>query len=333
MSADFISDLDVVDPETVEQTGPNYPVAQWLNGDPKMAAAGGVAHTGGVILPTKYVDDAVAPAPGWTRATVAFSNGKAEMVLAARNPRLAVIRTRFRWFVVASGVTTYYPRSGYVANAGMRGHVQALCAVYGYDFPIVVTFKGKASQEFERLLKDFGQKVGEAAVKAARQKAGSPASQFPRFAFYMRLAPGPHIKAGQRGQESIVTPPMMELPSVISDDYLGKIYVGRERLIELQGIYHAAAEWVAAWDRPGAEEEAQDAPPPADPDTGEVLDMADNRLMSEVQALAALKAHKIDAGVLRQALQSAHGSYKYDPERDTAIVRMILANKTEEIPF
>jgi hypothetical protein len=298
MSADFISDLDIVDQATVETTAPAYPVAQWLHGDPKtpapssgagVAPSGGVAHTGGIILPAKYLDDSVAPAPGWTRTTVAFSSGKSEAVLAAPKPRLAVIRTRFRWFVTYNGVTTFYPRSGYVAESGMRGHVQALCGVHGFDFPIVVTFKGKASQEFERLLRDFSQKVQEAAYRLTRERSaaagvspnGHPAPQddlpqrgsvgvrrgnrFPRFAFFMRLAPGPHIKVGQKGQESIITPPVLELPSVIGDEYLSKIYVGRERLVELQQIYHDAAEWASAWDRPGAEETIDEHEPEAQP--------------------------------------------------------------------
>src|SRR5258706_6364022 len=200
MSADFISDLDIVDQSTVETSAPAYPVAQWLHGDPKMAGAGGVAHTGGIILPAKSLDDSVAPASGWTRTTVAFSSGKSEAALAAPKPRLAVIRTRFRWFVTYNGVTTFYPRSGYVAESGMRGHVQALCGVHGFDFPIVVTFKGKASQEFERLLRDFSQKVQEAAHRLSREKgaaarvSGTTPNRFPRFAFYMRLAAGPHVK-------------------------------------------------------------------------------------------------------------------------------------------
>jgi hypothetical protein len=271
MSADFISDLDIVDQATVETTAPAYPVAQWLHGDPKMAAAGGVAHTGGIILPAKYLDDSVAPAPGWSRATVAFASGKSEAVLAAQKPRLAVIRTRFRWFVTYNGVTTFYPRSGYVAESGMRGHVQALCGVHGFDFPIVVTFKGKASQEFERLLRDFSQKVQEAAYRLTRERANSngltPNAQnrFPRFAFFMRLAPGPHIKVGQKGQDSIITPPVVELPSVISDEYLSKVYVGRERLVELQQTYRDAAEWASAWDRPGAEETLEEHEPAMQP--------------------------------------------------------------------
>ncbi len=271
MSSDFISDLDIVDQATVETTTPAYPVAQWLHGDPKMAAAGGVAHTGGIILPAKYLDESVAPAPGWSRTTVAFSSGKSEVVLAAPKPRLAVIRTRFRWFVTYNGVTTFYPRSGYVAESGMRGHLQALCSVHGFDFPIVVTYKGKASQEFERLLRDFSQKVQEAANRLARERANgsgpTPNSQnrFPRFAFYMRLAPGPHIKVGQKGQESIITPPVLELPSVISDEYLSKIYVGREPLVELQQIYRDAGEWASAWDRPGAEETVEEHEPSLQP--------------------------------------------------------------------
>jgi hypothetical protein len=255
MAANFLDDLDVVDPGTVEASGPNYPVAQWLHGDPKLAAAGGVAHTGGIILPSKYLDDNTPPAPGWTRTNVAFSSGKSETVLATQKPRLAVIRTRFRWFVVYNGVTTHYPRSGYIADSGMRGHVQALCGLHGFDFPVVVTFKGKASQEFERLLREFSQKVQDAAFRLLRDKAtAGQAPRFPRFAFYMRLAPGPHIKVGQKGQESIITPPVLELPNAITEDYLGKTYVGRERLMALQQIYHDAAEWASAWDRPGAEE-------------------------------------------------------------------------------
>ena len=267
MSTHFVDDLDIVDQTTIEAAGPSYPIAQWLHGDPKLAAAGGVAHTGGIILPDKYLDESVAPAPGWARTTVAFSSGTSEAVLAAQKPRLAVIRTRFRWFVTYNGVTTYYPRSGYQADSGMRGHVQALCGVHGFEQPIVVTFKGKASQEFERLLRDFSQKVQEAAYRVTREAsrgngngglAPNAQNKFPRFAFYMRLTPGPHVKVGQKGQESIITPPVLDLPAVIGEDYLSKIYVGRDRLQELQQHFHAAAEWSAAWDRPGAEETLDD---------------------------------------------------------------------------
>ena len=272
MTNHFLDDLDIVDQTTIEASGPAYPVAQWLHGDPKLAAAGGVAHTGGIILPGKYLDDSIAPAPGWARATVAFSSGKSEAVLAAQKPRLAVIRTRFRWFVVYNGVTTYYPRAGYQADSGMRGHVQALCGVHGFDQPIVVTFKGKASQEFERLVRDFSQKVQEAAHRVTREKGNGSGlanaqNKFPRFAFYMRLAPGPHVKVGQKGQESIITPPVLELPSVIGEDYLSKIYVGRDKLQDLQQQYHDAAEWSTAWDRPGAEPTFDELEPGA-PDAG-----------------------------------------------------------------
>lgn len=266
MSTNFLDDLEVVDQTTVEALGPTYPVAQWLNGDPKMAAAGGVAHTGGVILPVKYLGDAFDPAPGWTKTTVAFSSGKSEAVLAAPKARLAVIRTRFRWFVTQNGVTTYFPRSGYMAETGMRGHVQALCGVAGYDFPIVITFKGKASQEFERLLREFTQKIQDAATHAARNN-GRLAGYFPRFAFYMKLGAGPHIKAGPKGQDAIITPPVLELPQELNGEYLNRIYVGREWLQAFQQIYHETAEWATTWDKPGAEDTGDDhefAPAAAD---------------------------------------------------------------------
>lgn len=257
-SASFTDDLDIVDPATVEPPARLYPVSQWLHGDPKLAAAGGVAHTGGLILPVKYLEDDVAPAPGWGRATVAFGSGKSEMALVNAKPALAVIRTRFRWFINRSGAVEYFPRADYKADSGMRGHLQALCAVYGWDFPIVFTFKGKASQVFEILLREFVAKVADAAAKATRPAAGAPAPNprakpgagaraFPRFAWYMKFQAGPHTKVGQRGQESTITPPESLLPAVIDQAYLAKIYVGRERLLELQQVYHESAEWAAMW--------------------------------------------------------------------------------------
>jgi len=248
MFTNFINDLDVVDPSTVEIYGPTYPIAQWLNGDPKLALSGGVAYTGGVILPLKYLKEDVAPAPGWMEETIAFSTGKSEPVLAAPTPKLAVIRTRFRWFVSSDGLTTYYPRANYVQETGMRGHLQALCGIEGYEFPVVVTFKGKASQEFERLLKVFNQTIQE-----AYQRSIQSHKHFPRFAFYLTLQPGPHVKVGQKGQESMITPPALELPNTLTRDDLSQMYVGRERLVYFQQLYHDATEWAAAWDRPGTE--------------------------------------------------------------------------------
>lgn len=268
--ANFTDDLQYVDQSSVELTGPQYPVAQWVNGDPKLAQAGGVAHLGGLALPTKYVDTAVAPPPGWASALLAFSSGKTEAVLTTPKARLAVIRTRFRWFRMNGSEYVYYPRADYAE--GMRGHVQALCGVAGFDFPIVVTLKGKASQEFEKLLREFTTKTQEAAQEIVKPKRNG--QRFPRFAFYMRLAAGPHVKAGTGNQSSVITPPVLDLPSVISEEYLGKVYVGRERLLAFQQIFHDAAEWADAWGRSGVEvtpDDHDDAPMQSDPGTGELV--------------------------------------------------------------
>lgn len=247
-ASNFTDDLDIVDPTAVETPARLYPVGQWLHGDPKLAAGGGVAHTGGLILPVKYLEDDLAPAAGWTRTTIAFGSGKSEMVLASSKPALAIVRTRFRWFIQRGAETIYFPRADYQDGKGMRGHLQALCAVYGYDFPVVFTFKGKASQVLEIMLRDFAAKVAEAAAKATRPAAGGPAPRaFPRFAWYMKFQAGPHSKAGRQGQESIITPPESLLPQVVDAAYLAKIYVGRERLLALQQLYHDAGEWAAQW--------------------------------------------------------------------------------------
>jgi hypothetical protein len=257
----FLDDLDAIDPTASDQTGPQYVVAQWLHGDPKLAAAGGVTHTGGVIIPSKYIDDTLT-APGWGRTDIAFSSGKTEQALAAMRVGLAVIRTRFRWFVVYNGVTTYFPRSGYQADSGFRGHLQVLCGVRGFNFPLVVTFKGKASQEFEKMLAEFNQKVVEAANKLRADKAKP---KFPRYAFWMKIGPGPHVKVGQKGQESIITPPVLDVPNVVGEDYLSKLYVGRELLLTMQDEYRNAAEWATAWDKGATEAEEYQGEPEGEP--------------------------------------------------------------------
>lgn len=133
-------------------------------------------------------------------------------------------------------------------GANMRGHLQVLAAVQGAPEPIVITFKGKASQAFESLQKDFGAKV----VSAANRQAPKGKS-LPRYAFWMTVAPGPHAKAGSSGQESVVTLPALGLPADISQEYVRSLYVGRENLIRFQEWHQEAAAWVDAWEKSGVE--------------------------------------------------------------------------------
>ncbi len=306
----FMDDVDVIDQTAIETTLPQYAAAQWLNGDPKMASAGGIMHTGGVVLPEKWVDSGIAPIPGWTWATVAFSTGASEKALATPKATLAVIRTRFRWIKTVAGQKYYFPRAEY--REGMRGHLQALVWAKGFDFPMTLTLKGKSGQTFEQLLKEFDAKVGGAAFKVKKVA-------YPRFAFYLKLKPGPHIKVGPKGQESIVTPPTLDLPEVITDEYLSKAYVGRETLLALQETFHQAGEWSKAWNQGTPEPEPVEEMPTADPETGEVIDV-----WNKAQADGAVKAAGIKDSDVKAALQRANGSFEYVPARDTALVRQLV---------
>ena len=117
------------------------------------------------------------------------------------------------------------------------------------DEPIAITFKGKASQTFENLLRDFSAKV----VQVANRQ--SPKGKvLPRYAFWMTIAPGPYTKAGNPGQESVVTLPTLVLPNEITIEYLRSIYVGRDNLIRFQEQYYQAELWVNAWEKTGVEQ-------------------------------------------------------------------------------
>lgn len=239
-------DYDAVDARVNDAAPLHFPIAQWLHGQPRLAALGGVPHTGGVVLPAKYLPEGVT-LPGWTRRPVNFESGQREDALSAARVAIAVLRTRFRWFVRQEGVQAHFPRAAYESGRGMRGHLQVLCAVYGHPDPIVITFKGKASQQFETLQRDFAGKVLGPANRAA------PAGQrLPAFAFWMTVVPGPHTKAGAKGQESIITPPSLDLPDPVSDEYLQRVYVGREALLRFQALWHESEPWAALWDRPAS---------------------------------------------------------------------------------
>jgi hypothetical protein len=239
-------DFDVVDPAASEVTAPAYPIAQWHNGQQTLKALGGVPYTGGLVLPSKYLPDGFA-IPNWTLTQMTFRSGKEESALTAQKAMIAPIRSRFRWFVNQAGVVTNFPRSAYAAGSNMRGHLQVLSAVQGLDEPIVITFKGKASQTFENLLKDFMTRV----VQLANRHAPKGRA-LPRYAFWMTLAPGPHTKAGNAGQEAVVTLPTLALPLDVTLDYARSIYVGRDNLLAFQDWYRQAEPWAAEWDKTGA---------------------------------------------------------------------------------
>ena len=235
-------DYDIVDPDASEQSVPLYPVAQWHNGQQALKAIGGVQYAGGIILPAKYLSGGVIP-PGWATNTIAFRSGKEEDVATTQKLVFAPIRTRFRWFSKQGDETIYYQRNAFSPGVNMRGHLQVLSAVHGLDEPLVITFKGKASQAFEALTKDFDMKVVHIANRTAPK--GKP---LPRYAFCMTIVPGAHSKVGNTGHESVVTLPTLILPADITREYLMSCYVGRENLVRFQEWYRQADAWASAWD-------------------------------------------------------------------------------------
>jgi hypothetical protein len=242
-SSDF--DFDIVDPTATESSAPTYPIVQWHNGQQSLKALGGVQYTGGLVLPLKYLSNGFA-IPNWTPTQMTFRSGKEESALTTQKAVITPIRSRFRWFVNHAGVVTYFPRNAYTASSNMRGHLQVLAALQGLDEPVVITFKGKASQTFESLLKDFTARV----VQLANRHAPKGRT-LPRYAFWMTLAPSPHTKAGNSGQEAVVTLPSLALSLDLTLDYARSVYVGRDNLIRFQDWYRQAEPWATEWEKTG----------------------------------------------------------------------------------
>ena len=185
-----------------------------------------------------------------------------------------MILTRFRWelFHKQTKTTTYFQRAAYdglraLKDQGpytLRGNIHALVSVPGLAEPLVLTFSGTPSRAFERLLKDWDDKV-----IAAAQKCSTRPEPIQPYAFYMTLQAGAHQPA-KEGESATVTLPSQKLPDTCDLNWLMARYVGREARSTYIEWFKANQEWAHAWDSlPGANGNGNGAGPEEPPDEDE----------------------------------------------------------------
>lgn len=265
MTDPFDDAREVVDPTLAPP--PQFPIAQWVNGDKKMLRVNSLAGKGGVFIPAANLPDGLS-LPGWGPFEMTFENGKTEAGLGVFRAEIAVIRTRFRWsqlFQTKRGLRhVYTSRYGYNAEASpkMKGNVHALCVVKGSNAPIVIAFTGRASQEFETLL----QTVNDEVLPLVNTKRDKP--QLARYGFWLPVVAAPQRVASE-GYTATFTPPALDWSARLDGDealpYLRSIFVGRETYAAHQALFKETESWQKEWDKYGTETpvESADAQPQA----------------------------------------------------------------------
>jgi hypothetical protein len=295
--SDFDAGLvDSIDQSSVEGGGPSYPIIQWVYGDLRLKAAGGVAYQGGFFIKADKVDDAAMTAAGWTRQTRTFENGAEEEGWGKREAALCIIAERKRWEVTpADGDRQVFPWSKYDAAKGAangkgtpHGRTHYLVLVKGLEEigPFVLTMKGSAGAAFESyrdanaVISRFANTVisaANAASDAAAKKAGKPAGKRWAYrAFWLPVGAArdekgtPVFKTVGKAPNTtnVVLPVALGLPDKAAQVDLKRFYVGNDLLGKANELFDAAADWRAAWDNiaPGsadngsaAQEQAQQA--------------------------------------------------------------------------
>lgn len=235
-------DWDEIDPQAQDVRSEVYPYVQWVNGDKKLSKVGGVAYTGGFAYPVEQ--DSSIRFDGWKADSLTFDNGEMA-VLATKQSRFAVIRSRFCWFKREGKNIIRFARNEY--QPGLRGWLQALVVIPGYDGLVMLTLKGMVAESFNRAMDAHWSRFVSVANRTAPQ-----GRKLPQYAFYAELRAGAFKTVGS-GEKSEITPIELVLPEKIERQALVNAYIGKERLIQFQEYWRSTKEWKEAWDKGGEE--------------------------------------------------------------------------------
>jgi hypothetical protein len=244
------ADIDqAVDPQTV-QVILRYPSAQWHNGQKSQKRIGGVALTGGILIPAANVPEGISDIPGFTfDPNFVFPGGSEQPCFTATQAECAVIRDRRQWRqfngMDSRGRRRYqsYPMT-LPRQEGWRGHYQVLVVFRALPtLPFALSLSGTNSQAWsEAVLPHLDSYI-------ARLRAVLNVKRLPRFGAWVTLRAGPHaVPNGDYTTET--TPPELVIPEVITrEEAIHNCFVGKDNLVTYTQWYHEAEAWVEAWSR------------------------------------------------------------------------------------
>lgn len=261
-----------IDPNSVENTGPTYPMIQWHYGNLKLKKAGGMEYLGGWFIKTDQIDAELLTTAGWTPSTWNHDNGAEDDGFWRRELAVAVIALRQRWEVTNGEERQYFAWKNYdgaKAAGKASGRTHALVLVRGLEDvgAMILTLKGMAALSFTGspksggALTTFSQTVITAANKAseaaAKKNGARGANRWPWRAFWLPVGADretngePKFSEVGRGNATtrVVLPVALGLPAKPEQVQLNRFYVGNTLLTVVNELYdEAEANWTHAWD-------------------------------------------------------------------------------------
>lgn len=243
--------------------GSEYPICQWMNGDPRQKKGGGPAYTGGFFI---SADQQLERLPeGFEPFTLITRDNTEVEGFACRQLTIAPIRRRMCWQVrPEGGLSRRFGWNSYDAAKALgkpRGLVHVLVGVVGLSEPLVLSFGGLVGGQVTSGAGDRGillrhsNKVVNAARRIARRQGTAKAFPNCMFSVTIGAARDPEgnpvfTTVGEGDATSTVTFPawLDEPASVVTPDDLAARFVGKDRLAKYQDWFKAADAWVDAWD-------------------------------------------------------------------------------------
>lgn len=244
--------------------GSQFPLVQWVNGDPAKKGVGGIAYTGGFFI---SADAGIEKPPGFEDYTLHTQDGEEVKGFAIRDLKdVAVIRHRRCWtsdpgnngLVLRFGWNDYESADAY---GSARGVAHLLIGIKGVEEPLLLSFRGMTAKAMMGMGRDrgviptFGQVILGAAKREARKNKMT--KTFPLCAFRLNIGPDRDDKGvpafttvGTGSNTSKITLPVWldATDGVVSAKELQRRYVGNELLGAYQDVHREADEWVHSWD-------------------------------------------------------------------------------------
>lgn len=266
-------DYDIADQNAQEATPLQFPVIFWRHGDPKLKQLGEdhPDYTGGFFFSYDQAGGEDVEIDGWKPASFDGQNGKSVNGLAAKGAYLTIVRWRRRWFrKLRDGQREYFPWNRYEGDKNLRGQMQAIGFIRGYDSPICFSCKGSTMQSFENAQREHYSKVMSIANREAPQ-----GKKLPSYSIWMAIRAGAFAKVGPANDQSTVTLPELVLPKTLDREFALSRYVGKEQLQRSQELFYEAEQWAHAWDSVSRDPGAHD-----DEDLDHVSNSAEEKRLS-----------------------------------------------------
>ena len=259
---EFLSSVDDVNQDAVEEHGNRYPLIQWVKGDQKAKKAGGFDYHGGWFVAEDRCD--LSGVEGWEKVEWVRNDGSSVEGFYASNLHFSVLNHREWWEVTDdAGSKTRFGWNSYkeaAATGNARGRNQYLVAIKGMEDRgiFLVSLLGKAGEAFgsqRGALAKLSKVVVSKANDFLRSKRDN--RKMPFYSFWLNVGynrdekgnPVFEIVGKGKNTSTVCLPMAWDFPTGEEKVDFLTYYVGKELNAKFGEFFKESQEWAAQTDK------------------------------------------------------------------------------------